>query len=344
MTSASTTLRDIHPVRLRAAAAASPADLAGSAAEVDAARAHELIHGPGWRESLAARGREVDFVAREHGVARRAWCRGTDVTPLTLATEAARAALERAEWSAAQVELLALATSTPWSATKCLAAQVAAALGVTCGAVDVRGGGAGGLDGWIHASLAVAAGVKAALVVAVETPSLWFDAQSGTSALLFGDGAAALALDRGAGRLAYAAQGSAAVPGLAFTVPGELPPRPDGAYAFRGPDAEYRAALAEISASAAARLAREVRATDTFLPYGVRREQIDALTREVGLDSAYISAHLARRGALGAAGPLVAAAERLADATLPRPTALVSLAVGGGARWTILRHDLGGLT
>lgn len=347
MTSRSTELRGIGPLALCAAAAVYPSDLAGPGACVDTARAYEVLLGARWRESQGSAARDPDHIARVYGVELREWCRGTDVSSVHLATEAARRALGRAGWHARELGLLAVATSTPASATKCLAAAVAEALGAKCGAVDVRGGGAGGLDAWIAAALYAHAGAGRVLVLAVEATSLWLDAATGTSALLFGDGAAALALERAhdperAIGLVYAAQGSAPTVGRAFTVPGALPPRAGDSYHFQSPDDTYRAAVAAVAADVASRLVREARSTDAFLPYAVMRDQVVAAGAAMGADTTFALDHLRRRGALGCAGPLCALAERLEHAALGRPDAVTSLAVGGGVRWAALRWQLGG--
>lgn len=344
-----TELRGIGPLALCAAAAAYPSDLVGPGARVDSERAHATLLGPRWREALDVAERDPEHIARAYGVEVREWCRGTDVTGVHLATEAARRALDRAGWHARDLGLLAVATSTPASATKCLAASVADALGATCGAVDVRGGGAGGLDAWIAAALYANAGAGRVLAVAVETTSLWLAASTGTSALLFGDGAGALALERTrdgdeerSNGLVYAAQGSAATVGRAFTVPGALPPRAGDSYHFQAPDGEYRAAVGAVAGDVARRLAGEAHPADTFLPYAVMRDRVEAAGAVVGADTTFALDHLRRRGALGCAGPLAALAERLDDRSLVRPSAITSLAVGGGVRWAALRWQLGG--
>lgn len=346
--SPATVLRVAAPLALRAAAAAYPSELAGDAARFDAARAHQALFGAGWERELEARGHDVHHVAREHGVESRDWCRGTEVTGLDLAVAAARRALAGAGWRASDLGFLAVATCTPAHVSRCLAAAVAEALGATCGAVDVRGGGAGGLDAWVAASLAAAAGAGRVLAVAVETTSLWLDRATGTTALLFGDGAGAVAIEHveGAplgprGGLTFAAQGAAPSRGTSFTVPGALPPRSGDAYTFRAPDAAYQADVAAVGRTAAARLAAEVSPGDLFVPYAVRRAQVEAAAAEVGLDPSHTLAHLARHGALGCAGPLTALAERLADPQRPWPSAVAALAVGGGIRWAALRFALG---
>jgi 3-oxoacyl-[acyl-carrier-protein] synthase-3 len=346
-----TEVRGIGPLALSAAAAAYPSDLAGASARFDTERAYHTLMGPRWRESQGGAERDPLHIARAYGVEVREWCLGTDVTGAHLATEVARRALDRAGWHVRDLGLLAVATSTPQSATKCLAAAVADALGATCGAIDVRGGGAGGLDAWVTAALYAQAGAGRVLAVAVETTSLWLAASTGTSALLFGDGAGALALeplrDMRAGcpiGLVYAAQGSAPTVGRAFTVPGALPPRAGDPLHFQAPDDEYQSAIATVATDVARRLAGEACAGDTFLPYAVKRDQVQAAGAAVGADTAFALDHLRRRGALGCAGPLAAIAERLDEPSLARPSAILSLAVGGGVRWTALRWQLGGLT
>ncbi len=336
-------LRDLRGVALRASAAVYPADLLGDAARIDAPRAYAELFGADWREQLARTNREADYVERQLGVRTREWRRGTELSNVELGARAAAKCLERARWRAQDVEVLAVATSTPEHATKCFAAQIGAALGSHAAAVDIRGGGAGGIDAWIAATLYVNAGARRALVVAVEAVSPWLGATSGTSALLYGDGAAALALELqpSSTGLARGLQARADVAGAPFSVPGELPPRVDvdggfdaELYGFRAPDLEYREGLARVWDEFSRRMCDEVGSAPRalFLPYAVTRAQVESCAAVFGADPSVALEHLLTRGSLGCAGPLAALAEALERPDARRFESVVALAVGGGVR------------
>jgi 3-oxoacyl-[acyl-carrier-protein] synthase-3 len=337
-------LRELRGVALRASAAVYPADLLGQTARFDAPRAYEELFGADWREQLASAGREVDHVERELGVRTREWRRGTVLSNVELGARAATKCLERAGWRAEDVDVLAVATSTPEHATKCFAAQIGGALGSRAAAIDIRGGGAGGIDAWIAATLYLHAGARRALVIAVEAASPWLGPASGTSALLYGDGAAALALEsqETAAGLALALQVRVDVAGAPFSVPGELPPRVDAGghvetelYRFRAPDREYRAGLARVWSEFAQRLSDELGNApprSLLVPYAVTREQVQRCAAVFGADPSFALEHLLARGSLGCAGPLAALAEALERADARRFESVVALAVGGGVR------------
>lgn len=343
-------LSEQRGVALRGSAASYPSELVGSGARLDAAAAYAELLGPDWREQLAREGKAADYVESVHGVRTRDWRRSSGPTNVELGVSAAKRCLERAGWRAADVELLVAATSTPQHATKCFAAQLGAALGSNGAALDVRGGGAGGLDAWITATLYLRAGARRALVVGVEAPSPWLAASSGASALLYGDGAAALALERvGDGErsgLVLALQSRVDVAGAPFSVPGSLPPDEARAcdarsYRFQAPDAPFQAGIARAWSEFANEFARAVgpASSSLFVPYAVTSGQVRACAESLGADASHALRHLSVHGSLGCAGPLAVLAKALESGA--RAPSLTAIAVGGGVRCAALRWDLG---
>lgn len=324
--------------------------LAGSAAafppDVDPARAS--LDGAAARRALGARADEPDRAAREWGVERRAWWRAPGApAPAAedalgasgverLAARAARDALAASALPASALDLVVCATSTPSRATSALAACVGRALGAEAPCTDVRAGGAGGLRAWLAAALALAHGARAALVVAAETPSAWID-PADASALLHGDGAAALVLrrDEGAGGLLGARGGTLASDGVAFTVAAPLPPRPGLAYAFQRPDARYRGDL-ERAWDAAIDALLALGRPDRLVPYPVTRAQLERVAARAGLPAEAAARALAAHGCLGCAGPLVALHELLQDERPAPGTTLGLCAAAGGIAWQTL--------
>ncbi len=339
-------LRDQRGVALRGAAAAYPSDVVGAKARLDAAGAYERLLGAGWADELARTGRALEHVENVHGVRTRQWRIRGAPSAVELGALAARRCLERAGWRESELDLLVAATSTPEHATKCFAAQLGAELGVCAAALDVRGGGAGGLDAWITAALYLRAGARRALVVAVESTSPWLDAHSGSSALLFGDGAAALALERVDADqdcgLELSLQSRRDGAGLAFSVSAALPPT-EGAsarYRFDAPDAAYQASVAAAWSSCAREFAQRAApdADSVFAPYAVTRAQVTACATELGLDPQLALAHLREYGALGCAGPLALVAQAFDSGA--RSNSITAIAVGGGVRCAALRWRL----
>ncbi|HEY8526779.1 MAG TPA: beta-ketoacyl-ACP synthase III [Acidimicrobiales bacterium] len=129
-----------------------------------------------------------------------------------LAVAAARAALERAGLTGADIDLVVVATTTPERPIPATAALVAAELGTTAGGFDLNAACAGFVYGLTTVAGAMASGAAStALVVGADTMTSVTDPDDRSTAILFGDGAGALVLVGGP-----AAGGSAA--GTAGTV------------------------------------------------------------------------------------------------------------------------------
>lgn len=113
-----------------------------------------------------------------------------------LATRAGRAALDHAGVDARDTDLVLLCTSTPDQALPATSAQVQEQLGAGGGAMDLNAACAGFVYGLITAHGLLAAGMRRILLIGAETMSRITDWEDRDTAVLFGDGAGALLLDR----------------------------------------------------------------------------------------------------------------------------------------------------
>ncbi|WP_261388639.1 beta-ketoacyl-ACP synthase III [Qipengyuania gaetbuli] len=118
-------------------------------------------------------------------------------TTSTLATQAARRALEDAGVDAAEIGLIVLATATPDHTFPATATQVQNALGCNgCVAFDVQAVCSGFLYALGTAESLLRTGMaKKALVIGAETFSRILDWEDRTTCVLFGDGAGAVVLE-----------------------------------------------------------------------------------------------------------------------------------------------------
>ncbi len=113
----------------------------------------------------------------------------------SLGLEAARAALERAGTTPAQLDAVVLATTTPDRVVPATAPVLATALGADCPAMDLNAACSGFMYGlWVTRGL-LATGARTVLLVGAEHLSRWVDWQDRSSAVLFGDGAGAVVLE-----------------------------------------------------------------------------------------------------------------------------------------------------
>lgn len=135
-----------------------------------------------------------DWIRSRTGIGARRVA-GADESLTVLASRAARTALDHAGWNPADVDLILLATSSPDDLFG-TAPRIQAALGAT-GAVafDLTAACSGFLFALITAGQYVASGaVRRALVIGADQLSRWVDWDDRRTCVLFGDGAAAVAV------------------------------------------------------------------------------------------------------------------------------------------------------
>ena len=149
-------------------------------------------------EMLAKRGVETsdDWIVERTGIRARHFV-ADDVHASDLATAAAQRALEAAGCSAADIDLIIVATSTPDMIFPSTASIVQRKLGVYgCAAFDVQAV----CSGFIYALSVADAMIKAgsarrALIIGAEVFSRLLDFDDRTTCVLFGDGAGAVVLE-----------------------------------------------------------------------------------------------------------------------------------------------------
>jgi 3-oxoacyl-[acyl-carrier-protein] synthase-3 len=113
-----------------------------------------------------------------------------------LAIEAGRAALDRSGAGPGDVDLVVLCTTTPDQTMPATAAQVQHELGLGCGSMDLNAACAGAVYGLVTSAGLLTAGAQRVLLIGAETMSRMIDWEDRNTAVLFGDGAGALLLER----------------------------------------------------------------------------------------------------------------------------------------------------
>lgn len=136
-----------------------------------------------------------DWIVERTGIRQR-YIAGEGETTATLATDAARAALDDAGIGAADIDLIVLATATPDNTFPASATKVQHALGCNGGvAFDVAAVCSGFLYALATADALLATGSgQRALVIGAETFSRILDWEDRATCVLFGDGAGAVVL------------------------------------------------------------------------------------------------------------------------------------------------------
>jgi 3-oxoacyl-[acyl-carrier-protein] synthase III len=140
-----------------------------------------------------------EWIRQRTGIQCRYWA-GDGETAVSLARSAAAQALERAGMSPAEIRLIVFATVTPDHPLPFCAALLQRDLGADGAAgFDVTSGCAGFVQSVQIAAQFIRAGVyENALVVGADTMSSMIDRQDRNTAVIFGDGAGAMVMRRGA--------------------------------------------------------------------------------------------------------------------------------------------------
>ena len=264
----------------------------------------------------------------------------------TLATRAARKALEAAGLDAGEIDLIVLATSTPDNTFPATAAQVQADLGITnaCAAFDVQAVCSGFVYALATADAFIRSGQAAkALVIGAETFSRILDWEDRGTCVLFGDGAGAVVLeaseqkgepsDRGVlvsrihadGRqkdLLYVDGG----PGSTGTV-GKL--RMKGREVFRHAVVRIAEVMREVMDEAGV----EADDIDLFVPHQANIRILEGTAKKAGIPREKVFITLDRHGNTSAASIPLALDEAVRTGRAKQGDLLLMEAMGGGFTW-----------
>ncbi len=262
-----------------------------------------------------------------------------------LATEAAKTALADAGKSAADIDLIIVATTTPDLTFPAAATMVQRKLGAPVGiAFDVQAV----CSGFVYA-LAVADGfvargqAKCALVIGAETMTRLMDWTDRGTCVLFGDGAGAVVLEPGEGQGTTADRG---LLGFALRADGT---KQDLLYVDGGPSSTgtvgklrmlgnqvFRHAVVNISEAilSAAKVAGvEIADIDWFVPHQANQRILEGVARRVGIDENRVITTVAHHANTSAASIPLAWAQGVSDGRIKPGHLLLVEAMGGGLTW-----------
>ena len=266
---------------------------------------------------------------------------GEGETTATLATDAARRALEAAGLDARDIGLIVLATATPDQTFPSSATKVQAALGIDdCVAFDVHAVCTGFLYALTVADSMLRGGsARHALVIGAETFSRILDWEDRTTCVLFGDGAGAVVIsaeetgDRGIlatrlhadgrhGDLLYV-DGGASTTGTI----GKL--RMKGKEVFRHAVVNLADVLNEVLVASG----HKVEEVDWVVPHQANKRILDATARKLGLDPARVIITVDQHANTSAASVPLALDVAVRDGRVRKNDLVVLEAMGGGFTW-----------
>ncbi len=252
-------------------------------------------------------------------------------TTTGLAIEAGRLALARAGRTGADVDLVLLATCTPDQAMPASAASVQHALGITGGAFDLNAACSGFVYGLVAADGLLRAGMERVLLVGAETMSTIVDWDDRGTAILFGDGAGAVVLERGEGPGRLLGWDLGSDGSLRHILEADR----GGAIQMDGPEVFRRAVriMVESAERALARAGITIADVALFVPHQANTRIIDSAVARLGIPTDQVANNLATTGNTSAASIPLALAEA-ADAGRLRPgDRVLMVGFGAGMSW-----------
>jgi 3-oxoacyl-[acyl-carrier-protein] synthase-3 len=265
---------------------------------------------------------------------------GDGETTASLATDAARKALDHAGVAATDIDLIVLATATPDQTFPSSATKVQAALGIDdCVAFDVHAVCTGFLYALSVAdSMLRSGGAKKALVIGAETFSRILDWDDRGTCVLFGDGAGALVLsaeETDGGILATRLHADGRHNDLLFVDGGPSTTGTVGKLRMKGREV-FRHAVVNLAAvlnevlDAAGLTSADV---DWVVPHQANARILDATARKLGLPPEKVVVTVDEHANTSAASVPLAFDTAVKDGRIKRGDIVVLEAMGGGFTW-----------
>ncbi|MGH6658825.1 MAG: beta-ketoacyl-ACP synthase III [Sphingomicrobium sp.] len=287
-----------------------------------------------------------EWIVERTGIRSR-YIAGADETTGTLATNAARAALDHAEVDARDIGLIVLATATPDQTFPSTATMVQAALGIDdCVAFDVHAVCTGFLYALSVADSMIRSGTATkALVIGSETFSRILDWEDRGTCVLFGDGAGAMVLgaeDSERGILAAKLHADGRHNDLLFVDGGPSTTGTVGKLRMKGREVFRHAVvnLAEVMGEVLELAGLETADVDWVVPHQANARILDATARKLGVAPEKVVVTVDRHANTSAASVPLAFDTAVRDGRIKPGDVVVLEAMGGGFTWgaAVLRY------
>jgi 3-oxoacyl-[acyl-carrier-protein] synthase-3 len=293
-------------------------------------------------EDLAARGIDTthQWILERTGIEARHFV-GDGETTATLATEAARKALDAAGVAADKVGLIILATATPDQTFPASATRIQTALGIDdCIAFDIAAVCTGFLYALSVADNMLKGGMADyALVIGSETFSRILDWEDRTTCVLFGDGAGAILLraqeaeDRGI--LATKLHADGRHNDLLYVDGGVSTTGTVGKLRMKGKEVFRHAVvnLADVLKETLTAAGHSPEEVDWVIPHQANKRILDATAKKLGLDPGRVVVTVDQHANTSAASVPLALDVAVRDGRVKKNDLLVLEAMGGGFTW-----------
>ena len=262
-----------------------------------------------------------------------------------LAIKASQRALDHAGISAADLDLIVLATATPDQTFPATATRVQAALGMTKGAAfDVQAVCAGFVYGVSVADSLIRSGLAStALVIGAETFSRILDWEDRGTCVLFGDGAGAIVLrgERGTGAssdrgiLANALHSDGRHHDILYVDGGPSSTRTTGFLRMEGKEVFKHAVvnMAAVVGEVLEKAGLEAKDIDWLVPHQANKRIIDGTGRKLGLPPERVVMTVDKHANTSAASIPLALDVAVKDGRIKKGDLLLLEGIGGGLSW-----------
>ena len=268
-----------------------------------------------------------------------------DETTASLGEAAARAALDSAGMTPADIDLIILATSTPNNTFPATAVEIQNRLGMHHGfAFDMQAVCSGFVYAVATADLYIRGGLaRRVLVIGSETFSRILDWNDRSTCVLFGDGAGALVLEAEEGTGAIADRGV-----LAASLRSDGAHKEklfvDGGPSTTGTVGHLKMEGREVFKHAVGMITDVIEATfgeagitaqdlDWFVPHQANKRIIDASARKLGIAEQKVVVTVDLHGNTSAASVPLALSVAVADGRIKKGDLVLLEAMGGGFTW-----------
>ncbi|MGX5848852.1 beta-ketoacyl-ACP synthase III [Mesorhizobium sp. PL10] len=285
-----------------------------------------------------------EWIAQRTGIRQR-HIAADDETTASLGEAAARAALDSAGLTPADIDIIVLATSTPNNTFPATAVEIQNRLGMHHGfAFDMQAVCSGFVYAVTTADLYIRGGLaKRVLVIGAETFSRILDWSDRSTCVLFGDGAGALVLeaDEGAGGIA-----DRGVLAMSLRSDGAHKEKlfVDGGPSTTGTVGHLRMEGREVFKHAVGMITDVIEATfsqagitaddlDWFVPHQANKRIIDASAKKLGIAEQKVVVTVDLHGNTSAASVPLALSVAVADGRIKKGDLVLLEAMGGGFTW-----------
>ncbi len=285
-----------------------------------------------------------EWIVQRTGITQR-YIASDDETTASLGEAAARAALDNAGLTPADIDLIVLATSTPNNTFPATAVEIQQRLGIHHGfAFDMQAVCSGFVYAVTSADAHLRTGLaRRALVIGSETFSRILDWSDRTTCVLFGDGAGAIVLEaaEGAGELsdrgviAASLRSDGSHKEKLYVDGGPSTTGTVGLLRMEGKEVFKHAVgmITDVVEDALAKGGVTAGDLDWFVPHQANKRIIDASAKKMGIDpeKEVVTVHL--HGNTSAASVPLALGAAVADGRIKQGDLVLLEAMGGGFTW-----------